>query len=118
MVNPQFGFVIEYVKDIETAKRFYVEVLGLDVERTHPTYVQFRNFAITSDAPLAGGGEPEVYWLIDDAEAAFRELSRKADVTLPLTEQPFGKVFGIRDPDGQPQYLLEFALNRPSRPEP
>ena len=25
MIKPQFGFVVEYVKDIETAKRFYVE---------------------------------------------------------------------------------------------
>ena len=31
MIKPQFGFVLEYVKDIEAAKRFYVEVLGLQM---------------------------------------------------------------------------------------
>jgi catechol 2,3-dioxygenase-like lactoylglutathione lyase family enzyme len=39
--KPQFGFVIEYVKDIDAARRFYVEVLGLEIEREHPTYPSF-----------------------------------------------------------------------------
>jgi len=112
---PHFGFVLEYVKDIEAAKRFYVDVVGLAVERQHPTFVQFDHFAIASDAPLDGEGGPELYWIVDDAEAAFRELSPRAQLSLPLTEKPFGKVFGIRDPDGRPRYLIEFSKNRPSR---
>lgn len=112
--KPQFGFVIEYVTDIEAAKRFYVEVLGLEVERTHPTFVQFDHFAIASDAPL-GGGEPELNWLVDDAEAAYGELSQKAEVSLPLTQKPFGKIFAIKGPDGRPRYLLELATDRPSQ---
>ena len=35
----RFGFVVEYVKEIEAAKRFYVDVLGLKVECEHPGYV-------------------------------------------------------------------------------
>ncbi len=66
---------------------------------------------------MAGGDEPELYWLVDDIEAAFNELSLTADVSLPITQQPFGRVFGIRDPDGRPRYLLEFAQNRPSQRE-
>jgi hypothetical protein len=57
-----------------------------------------------------------VYWLVDDAAAAFRELSHRADVTLPLTQRPYGKVFGIAEPSGAPRYLLELARERPSRP--
>jgi predicted enzyme related to lactoylglutathione lyase len=113
--KPQFGFVIEYVRDINAAKQFYVEVLGLEIEREHPTYVQFESFAIAGDEPMAGRGEPELYWLVDDAESAFEDLSQKAEVTLPLKEMPFGKVFGIKNSDGQPRYLLEFAKNRPSQ---
>jgi len=116
MIKPRFGFVVEYVPDIEAAKRFYVDVLGLDMERYHPTFVQFSNFAIANDDSLSGRRDPEVYWLVDDAEAALMELSQRADVTLPLTEKPYGKVFGIRDPAGTPCYLLELARNRPSRP--
>lgn len=34
----KFGFVLEYVTDIEATKRFYVEVLGLEVERSSRVY--------------------------------------------------------------------------------
>jgi predicted enzyme related to lactoylglutathione lyase len=114
--KPRFGFVVEYVEDVEAAKRFYEEVLGLQAERVHPTFVQFEHFAIASDEPLVGGGAPEIYWLVDDAERAFEEVSRVAEVVLPLQEAPYGKVFGVRDPDGQPQFLLELAARRPSQP--
>ncbi len=114
--RPKFGFVLEYVTDVEAAKTFYTDVLGLTVERYHPTYVQFEHFAIASDESLSGTRAPEVYWLVDDAEAAFAELTRKAEVIMPLKPMPFGKVFAVKDPAGQPLYLLEFAANRPSRP--
>ncbi len=112
----KFGFVLEYVTDIEAAKQFYVEVLGLQVERYHPTFVQFSNFAIASDESMSGNREPEVYWLVADAQAAFDDLSQKRQVIFPLKQMPFGKVFAIKDPAGQPLYLLEFAQNRPSQP--
>jgi catechol 2,3-dioxygenase-like lactoylglutathione lyase family enzyme len=118
--EPRFGFPLEYVSDIEAVRRFYVDVLGLEVEREHPTFVQFRdragaNFAIASDESMGGGADLELYWLVDDAEAAFSDLSQKAEVSLPLRQMPFGKVFGIKDPAGQPRYLLERAQDRPSR---
>jgi predicted enzyme related to lactoylglutathione lyase len=121
--RPRFAFAVEYVSDIAAAKRFYVDVLGLQVERDSPTFVQFKeaggaNYAITSDEPIGGRRELELYWLVDDAEAAFDQLSRRAEVSLPLKQMPFGKVFGINDPAGQPQYLLELSQNRPSRPVP
>ncbi len=112
----KFGFLLEYVADTEAAMRFYVDVLGLKVERYHPTFVQFDNFAIASDESLSGTREPEVYWIVDSAEAALAELGGKAEVVFPLKQMPFGKVFGIKDPAGQTMYLLEFAQNRPSRP--
>jgi predicted enzyme related to lactoylglutathione lyase len=111
----KFGFVLEYVTDIEAAKRFYVEVLGLEVERYSPMFIQFSNFAIASDESMTGNRDPEVYWVVDDADAALKDLSQKAEVSLPLKQMPFGKVFGIKDPAGQPQYLVEFAKDRPSQ---
>lgn len=118
--DPRFGFALEYVSDIEAAKRFYVEVLGLEVEREAPVFVQFKDkagasFAVASDESMSGDRGLELYWLVDDAEAAFSELSQKAEV-VPIKQMPFGKVFAIKDPAGQLQYLLEFAQNRPSRP--
>ena len=119
-IKPQFGFALEYVSDIEAVKRFYVDVLGLEVEREHPVFVQFKDpagshFAIASDESLSGSRDLELYWLVEDAEAAFRELSPRAEVSRPLEQMPFGKVFGLKDPAGQPRYLIELAQNRPSR---
>jgi catechol 2,3-dioxygenase-like lactoylglutathione lyase family enzyme len=116
MIKAKFGFVLEHVKDIEAAKRFYVEVLGLQTERYHPTFVQFSHFAIGNDDSMTGTRDPELYWLVDDADAAFAELRGNADVFLPLKQMPFGKVFGIKNPDGRPCFLLELGRDRPSRP--
>lgn len=115
-IRPRFGFALEYVDDIEVVKRFYVETIGLEVEREHPTFVQFKgNFAIASDESVGDSRETELYWIVDDAQAAFDELSGKVDVSAPLKEMPFGRVFGVYDPAGQPRYFVEFAQNRPSQ---
>ena len=116
--HPRFGFVIVYVKDIDRAKRFYVESLGLRVEREAPSFVQFEHFAIASDERLGPGDGPELYWLVDDADAAYLELGAKGPVSLPLASKPFGKVFGIRDPDGGTRFVLELAKSRPSKVVP
>ena len=113
--SPRFGFAVEYVKDIEDAKRFYVDVIGLKVERAAPTFVQFENFGITSEQPMSAGFQPEIYWLVDDAEAAFTEMSGRAPVGTPLTDMPFGRLFSVMDPDGMPCYVLQLAQARPSQ---
>lgn len=119
-IKPRFGFALEYVTDIDAARRFYVDVLGLEVDREHATFVQFKDpsgshFAVASDESMTGTREEELYWLVDDAEAAYQELSARAEVSLPLRELPFGKVFGVKDPTGQARYLIELSRSRPSR---
>lgn len=119
-VKARFGFALEYVSDIEAVKRFYVDLLDMEVDREHPTFVQFKDqsgayFAIASDESLSGSRDVELYWLVDDAEAAYDALKDKAEITLPLEQKPFGKVFGLNDPAGQPRFLVELARNRPSR---
>jgi catechol 2,3-dioxygenase-like lactoylglutathione lyase family enzyme len=114
--QPEFAFILEYVPDISAAKRFYVDVLGLKVEREAPVFVQFNHFAIASDESLGGSSGLEVYWSVENSEAAFNVLSRKAEVIFPVKQMPFGKVFCIKDPAGQPVYIIEFAQNRPSQP--
>ena len=62
------------MEDIEAAKRFYVDVVGLKIERFHPRFVQFPGFAIATGEAMNGGKERELYWLVDDARDAFVEL--------------------------------------------
>ena len=114
--KPEFAFALEYVKDIEAAKRFYVDVMGFEVAREAPDFIQFKElFAVASDEPMEGGTDLELYWTVDDAGAAYKDLSARAEITLPLTSKPFGQVFGVKGPSGQPRYLVRFARNRPSQ---
>jgi predicted enzyme related to lactoylglutathione lyase len=118
----RFAFVLEYVSDIDAAKRFFVDVLGLELERDHPTFAQFKagdgaRYAIATDERMEAeqSGQPELWWVVEDAAAAFEVMSRRARVSLPPRQMPFGTCFGIEDPTGQAHYLLEFAPQRPSQ---
>jgi catechol 2,3-dioxygenase-like lactoylglutathione lyase family enzyme len=116
-----FGFVLEYVSDVQRAKGFFTDVLGLQVERDHPTFVQFKTsggaYALASDERMEPGrGDPELWWVVDDARSAFAEMSARADVAMPLREMPFGTCFGIKDPAGQVHYMIQLSANRPSQP--
>ncbi len=118
-VNLSYAFTLEYVTDVEAAKRFFVDVMGLRIVREAPEFVQFQDrngagFAIASDEPIGGTGEREIYWIVADAERAFHVLSAESEVAVPLEQKPFGTVFGITDPAGQAHYFVEFATNRPS----
>ena len=115
MEEPRFGFAIVYVEDLAAAKRFYTETLGLRVQREAPAFVQFDHFALAGDERQTPGDAPELYWLVDDAEAAHRAISTKATITRPLETLPFGKVFGVRDPTGATRLFVELAAARPSR---
>ncbi len=114
--RPKFGFVVQYVKDMVKARQFYTEVLGLQAEREHPEFVQFEGFALATDRPMDGQAAQEVFWLVDDADEAQALLSGKAEICLPITQLPFGRVLGIKDPDGQRRYMLELSRQRPSSP--
>ena len=111
--QPQFGFAIAYVPDIQAAKRFYVDKLGLEVEADFPNFVQFKSkagatFAVAPTADSMDGiGQTELWWLVDDADAAFTDLSSKTEISASLRQMPFGKCFGIKDAAGQPRYFLE-----------
>jgi catechol 2,3-dioxygenase-like lactoylglutathione lyase family enzyme len=118
----RFGFALEYVSDVQPTRDFLVNVLGLKVERDHPTFVQFSDaagasFAIASDERMdpTQEGVPELWWVVDDVNAAFADMSRKGEVSMPLQQKPFGTCFGVKDPSGQVHYVLEFAQQRPSQ---
>ena len=115
-----FGFALEYVSDVQRAKRFFTDVLGLQVDRDHPTFVQFKTsggaYALASDERMEPGrGDPELWWVVDDAQSAFAEMSAKSEVAMPLREMPFGTCFGIKDPAGQVHYVIQLAASRPSQ---
>jgi catechol 2,3-dioxygenase-like lactoylglutathione lyase family enzyme len=118
----RFGFALEYVTDVQATKQFFVDVLGLKVERDHPTFVQFSDasgvsYAIASDERMdpSQDGVPELWWVVEDAHMAFADMSKKSEVKMSPRQMPFGTCFGIKDPSGQVHYVLEFAQQRPSQ---
>ena len=113
-IQLRFGFTVANVKDIAKAKRFYTEVLGLQVQREAPNFIQFETFAIASDNPEATS-PLELYWLVDDADAAQRELSARGASCSAVASKPFGKVFTTKDPDGEQRFILQLAASRPSK---
>ena len=115
MNEPKFGFIVEYVKDIEKSKNFYAETMGLKIIRECPVYVEFETFAIASDEPMQKGAKQEIYWLVEDINSIFNSISKKAEICLSIKQEVFGQVFGVKNPDGEPCYILELAKNRPSK---
>jgi predicted enzyme related to lactoylglutathione lyase len=117
---PRFGFVLEYVNDVNEARSFYTDILGLKVSRESPEFIQFSDangvgWAIASDASISGETKPETYWVVEDIAALEKSLSHRVRITHPLEARPFGQVLGIEDPAGETQYLVEFAQERPSK---
>jgi predicted enzyme related to lactoylglutathione lyase len=118
--TPRFGFVLEYVQDVSAARSFYTDILGLQVSRESPEFIQFADtngvgWAIASDASMSGETKPETYWIVEDIAVLEKTLAGKVQITHPLEARPFGQVFGIADPAGETQYLVEFAKERPSK---
>jgi predicted enzyme related to lactoylglutathione lyase len=118
--TPRFGFVLEYVPDVNAARSFYTDILGLKVSRESPEFIQFADangvgWAIASDASMSGEAKAETYWIVEDIAALATSLSGKVTITHPLEERPFGRVLGVADPAGETQYLVEFARERPSK---
>ena len=52
---------------------------------------------------------------MEDIAALEMSLSTNVKITHPLEERSFGQVFGVVDPAGETQYLVEFATERPSK---
>jgi predicted enzyme related to lactoylglutathione lyase len=108
-----------YAEDVEAARHWYGELLGIDAYFDRPGYTEFRvgdyqhelgiidrRYAPAADA--AGPGGAIAYWHVDDVEATFeRLLSMGAKEHEPVTARgdagfvtasvidPFGNILGV-----------------------
>jgi predicted enzyme related to lactoylglutathione lyase len=129
-----FALVNIYADDLDAAKRWYEELLGIDPYFERPGYYEFRvgdyehelgivdrRFAPPGGADRPGGAI--AYWHVDDLEAALdRALSLGATEYQPLTEwgssgfttasvvDPFGNVLGLMR---NPHYVEVLGRSRP-----
>jgi catechol 2,3-dioxygenase-like lactoylglutathione lyase family enzyme len=114
-------FIVRHVQDIDAARAFYTDKMGLEVEVEQPGFVQFKApngapFAISlaSADPVAAelpGGQSEsleLWWYVDDADAAHAELkARGVEIVFPPKDVPFGRAFAIKDPEGAYSFILQ-----------
>lgn len=105
------SFVLVHVDNVAEARTFYSETLGLTVEDEAPGFVQFARpsgqgaaFAIIERSAET----PELWWDVENADAAHAELVRRGVEVLSAPEdKPFGRAFAIKDPAGNTLHLLQ-----------
>lgn len=116
-VNP-----IPFVRDIDAARAFWRDVVGLAVKEDHGAFVLFEGgFAIhdgvalartihgpgTGVSPPFGSDTVLLYFEDPDLPAAFARIAPFVTVLHPVRREPWGQeVFRFRDPDG---YLVEIG---------
>lgn len=110
-VNP-----LPFVAEMERAKTFYGNILGLEIVQDHGDFVQFDNgFALHEGASLHQtifGGEVDeetnygrrnlvLYFEVDDIDATYHRLSEQLNLIHKIEKQDWGqRVFRFFDPDG------------------
>ena len=102
------NFVLLHVPDIEQARTFYTEKLGLAVEDQMPGFVQFKKpgeagtiFALQEDKGVAPHSGVELWWILDNADTTYASLaSRDVEIVSQPADEPFGRAFIVKDPAG------------------
>jgi predicted enzyme related to lactoylglutathione lyase len=96
------------VTDIESAREFYADYLGLTTEQFNLGWVaRFSSpetgahlQVLTSDATAPE--DPVISVMVDDVDAAYEEARRRGyEIVHPLSSEAWGvRRFFVRDPDG------------------
>ena len=107
------GITILYVRDVEKAKAFYTDYVGLpvDAQQSDSNFVMFRtdngslfaleNLAISEADKSSKAGSTEVGFRMAGVDDIWKRLKAKGIqmVTEPETK-PFGRTFTAKDPEG------------------
>jgi predicted enzyme related to lactoylglutathione lyase len=118
------GFVILYVRDMDKAKEFYTQTLGLPVveEISGPNFVTVRPtggslLALQDKAAsvLPPGketqpGSVELSFAVDNVDDTWQHWKEKGvEIVTDPTDMPFGRYFMAKDPEGHYLSAYRFA---------
>jgi predicted enzyme related to lactoylglutathione lyase len=113
------------VFDIDRAKAFYVEKVGFNADHDHQVSDEVRfvqltppgsacSIALTTGVHQMSPGSIEgLQMVVDDAEAARRELAERGVDVSDVQVFPWGSFVFFKDPDGN-----GWALQAITRPDP
>lgn len=107
-MNHGLQFVVVNVPSVAAVRDFYAETLGFTVVTESPAFLQLRtaagggaDYALSESADAKPGENPELWWLVDDADATYVELKGKGvGIASEPMDLPFGRAFAIHDPAG------------------
>src|SRR2546423_8860702 len=92
-------------QDLERARTFYAEKLGLEPSDTRPGGLLYRcasgEFALFESAGGPSGSFTQMAWTVDDIEAAVAELRRRGVVFAEYDFPRLTTVSGIAEIEGQ-----------------
>jgi catechol 2,3-dioxygenase-like lactoylglutathione lyase family enzyme len=100
------NFVIVHVKDMAAARAFYTEKLEYAVVDETPGFIQLdagngATLSLQLDDQAAPTTSVELWWEVADADATYALLTgRHVEVAEEPKDMPFGRVFSLKDPEG------------------
>ncbi len=107
------GIVILYVKDLQKAKKFYTEVVGLPVDEargdsqfivlrpTEGSLLALEDITASPVGKATAQRSTELAFAVDDADAVWKRWKeRGVEMVTELEDKPFGRTFTAKDPDG------------------
>jgi catechol 2,3-dioxygenase-like lactoylglutathione lyase family enzyme len=91
-------------QDLERARRFYADKLGLEPVEERPGGLRYRcgggQFALFESAGAASGTHTQMAWEVDDIEAVVEELRRRGVVFEEVDVPGLRTVNGIAEVEG------------------
>lgn len=108
-MNLTLGIVILHVQDVQQARAFYVDMLGLPIvpELSGGHFITVRpsnstQLGITAEPGVVSGqSSAEIGFQVTNVDALYREFQGKGIPLLNAPQDfPFGRAFDARDPDG------------------
>ena len=114
----KIAYFIYFAKDMDRAKAFYTNVLGLKISADRGAWVQFEieggTFALHQSDEEAGNNAAEAGGIIgfhvDNLDGFMEELkAHQVKFQGEIREERFGRLLNIFDPDGNIINLLEPA---------
>jgi predicted enzyme related to lactoylglutathione lyase len=100
------------VSDVDRAKAFYVDQAGFNADHDHRVNENMRFVQLTPPGSACSiaigegimetepGSVQGLQLVVDDAEAAHAELSRRGVAVSDVQDFPWGRFVFFRDPDG------------------
>jgi predicted enzyme related to lactoylglutathione lyase len=112
MVDYRLELVIIPVTDVDRAVQFYGTTLGWPVDHDQVVSPELRFVQVTPPGsacsiafglgllPAGTAPLPRLQVVVDDAAAAYADLSARGVEVAPVDDQPWGRFVYFTDPDG------------------